>query len=127
KADIEPIIKVMEQMEPRVEGTAHENRTRNHTHDNADTGFSLGGAGPNRAPGISPLLRKRSRGTSRSDPGVASCHAFETAPKYPATHATRAFGNGGNGSVCQTRVFQPGWKHQGPRRLLDPQAGGRAR
>src|SRR2546422_5032181 len=34
--------------------------------------------------------------------GVASRHAFGTAPKYPTTHATCAVGNEGNESVCQT-------------------------
>src|SRR5436309_5955038 len=122
----------------------NENHRRNHTYDNsdacrhksedartspaaADTGFSFGDPDPNRAPGVSPLLRKRRRETSRSDPGVASRHAFGTAPKYPTTHATCAVGNEGNGSLYQTRVCQPIWEHQGPRRLLDPQAGGRAR
>src|SRR3989442_15989177 len=79
--------------EPKVGG--HENRKRNHTYDNsdacrdksedartspaaADTGFSLGESDPNRAPGVSLLHRKRRRETSRSDPGVASRHAFET-------------------------------------------------
>src|SRR5436190_16346001 len=122
----------------------HENRKQNHTDDNsdacrdksedartspaaADTGFSLGDSDAKRAPGVSPLLRKRTKATCRSDPGVASRHAFATAPKHPATHATCAVGNEGNGSLRQTRVCQPGWEHQGPRRLLDPQAGGRAR
>src|SRR6266581_2684862 len=131
-------------MELRRERKPHDSRKRNRTYDNsdacrdkseaartspaaADTGFSLGESDPNRAPGVSLLLRKRRRETSRSDPGVASHHAFATAPKYPTTHATCAVGNEGNGSVCQTRVCQPGWKHQGPRRLLDPHAGGRAR
>src|SRR6266403_6155873 len=66
-------------------------------------------------------------GSSRSDHGFASRHAFGTAPKYPTTHATCAVGNEGNGSLRQTRVCQPGWEHQGPRRLLDPHAGGPAR
>src|SRR6266702_598595 len=77
----------------RISSAPHENRKRNHTYDNSDacrdksedartspaatdTGFSLGEADPNRAPGVSPLLRKRRRETSRSDPGVASHHAF---------------------------------------------------
>src|SRR6266851_5056811 len=111
KAGTDPIIKVMEEMELQGERKPDENSKRNHT----------------RAPGGSPLLRKRRRETSRPDPGVASHHAFGTAPKYPTTHATYAVGNEGNGSVCQTRVCQPGWEHQGPRCLLDPQAGGRAR
>src|SRR6266436_4834268 len=112
----------MEEMKLRRERKSHENCT----YDNSDacrdksedartspaapdTGFSLGESDPNRAP------------------GVASRQAFGTAPKYPATHATCAVGNEGNGSLCQTRVCQPGWEHQGPRRLLDPHAGGRAR
>src|SRR2546422_2843567 len=73
------------------------------------------------------LRPHKRRETSRSDPGIGSRHAFETAPKYPTTHATCAAGNEGNGSLCQTRVCQPCWEHQGPRRLLGPHAGGRAR
>src|SRR2546427_11622890 len=132
----------MEKMKLRGEREPHENRNRNRTCDNsdacrdksedartspagADTGFSLGESDPNRAPGVSPPQKEE--GTSRSDPGVASRHAFATAPKNPTTHATGAVGNEGNGSLCQTRVCQPGWEHQGPRRLLDPHAGGRAR
>jgi len=67
---------------------------------------------------VSPLLRKRRKETSPSDPGVASRHAFGTAPKYPTTHATCALAMKGMDLFCQTRVCQPGWKHQGPRRLL---------
>src|SRR5437667_8967393 len=93
----------------RVRKQPHENRRRNHTCDNSDAcrdksedartspaavdaGFSLGESDPNPAPGVSPLLRKKRRETSRSDPGVASCHAFKAAPKDPATHATCAVG-----------------------------------
>src|SRR5437867_11167330 len=71
--------------------------------------------------------RNKKRETSRPDPGVASRHAFGTAPKYSATHATRAVGDEADGSIRQARVCQPGREHQGPRRLLDPQAGGGAR
>src|SRR2546426_1513230 len=74
-----------------------------------------------------PRPRQGRRETSRSDPGVASRHAFGTAQKYPTPHATSAVGNEGHGSLCQTRVCQPGWKHQGPPRVLDPPTGGRAR
>src|SRR5260370_6195729 len=66
-------------------------------------------------------------GSSRSDHGFASRHAFGTAPKYPTTHTTCAVDDEGDGSLCKARVCQPGWEHQGPLRLLDPQAGGRAR
>src|SRR2546423_14491563 len=45
---------------------------------------------------------KRSRETSRSDPGVASRHTFGAAPKHSPTHATCAVGNEGNESLCQT-------------------------
>src|ERR1044072_3503294 len=58
---------------------------------------------------------------------IASRHALGTAAKYPATHTACAVGNGGHESLCQTRVCQPGREHQGPRRLLDPEARRRAR
>src|SRR6266699_39987 len=73
-----------------------------------------------------PRPRKK-REASRSHSGIASRHAFGTAPKYAATHATRAVGDEADGSIRQARVCQPGREHQGPRRLLDPHAGGRAR
>src|SRR5216684_4795019 len=66
-------------------------------------------------------------GPSRSDLDVSPLHGFGTAPKYSTTHSTCAVGNEGDGSLCQTRVCQPGWEHQGPRGLLDPPAGGRPR
>src|SRR5213596_2616932 len=109
----------------RISSAPYESRKRNHTYDNseacrdkseaartspaaADTGFSLRESDPNRALRVFPLLRKRRRETSRSDPRVASRHASATAPKYATTHATCAVGNEGNGSLCQTRVCQPG-------------------
>src|SRR6266704_2871395 len=73
------------------------------------------------APGQSP---DRWPGAARR---ISSRHAPGTAAKYPATHTACAAGNGGHESLCQTRVCQPGREHQGPRRLLDSQAGGRAR
>src|SRR5213592_3895239 len=73
--------------------------------------------GPEQSPG-------RRLGAAAS---IASRHALATAAKYPATHTACAAGNGGDESLCQARVCQPGREHQGPRRLLDPQAGGRAR
>src|SRR5258707_15742469 len=66
-------------------------------------------------------------GSSRSDLDVSSLHKFGTAPKYSTTHSTCAVGYEGDESLCKARVCQPGWEHQGPLRLLDPQAVGRAR
>src|ERR671931_2311744 len=57
---------------------------------------------------------------SRPQPGVESGHPFGTAPTYPATHAACAVGHEWNESVCETRIRQPSWEHQRPRRLLDP-------
>src|SRR5713101_8963172 len=66
-------------------------------------------------------------GSSRSDLDVSSLRRFRTASKYSTTHSTCAVGYEGNGSLRKARVCQPCWEHQGPPRLLDPQAGGRAR
>src|SRR5260370_16745493 len=40
-------------------------------------------------------------GSSRSDHGFASRHAFGTAPKYPTTHTTCAVDDEGDGSLCK--------------------------
>src|SRR5439155_26066946 len=77
--------------------------------------------------------RNGARNGARNGPGrsvaicVASHHTLGTAPKDTTTHPACAIGRGGDESLCQARVCQPGRKHQGPLRLLDPQTSGRAR